>query len=144
MSNYIKVHGPHQGAYRPGVDHFGKTLHLRVDDIEEICDVPNGVDRYKKKVTKEKYEKNKDNPDYFINEGSPDTYWQYLPTALITIGHFFSSNSQAHSSENITVKVRAESSEIVAMIDKATIDLAVSKALAIDAAREERDAQKKK
>ena len=137
MSNYIKLHGHHEGVSRPGHNSIEKTLHLRVSDIEEICVVPNGEHRYKESITKEEYEKNKGNSDYYVNDGSnknstsDDTYWKYLPTALITMGHASRANS---SGENLTLRVRENAADIVDMIDKATVDLEVRKALAVEAA----------
>ena len=132
MSNFIKLHGDHQGAYRLGAKNLEKTLFLRVDDIEEICDVPNGTDSYMEEVTKKEYEKNKDNPDYYIHEGSPDTYWRYLPTAVITMGHF--SVRDVNNATNIILKVRAEASDIVEMVDKSIVDFEVRKSLAVEEA----------
>ena len=132
MSNYIKFHGNHHGVHRTASIHEEKTLYLRVSDIEEICVVQNGKDSYKEKVTKKEYEKNKDNQDYYINEGSPDTYWRYLPTAIITMGH--TGPIANHAGINITLKVRADASDIVEMVDKSIIEFEVRKSLAVEEA----------
>ena len=142
MSNFIKLHGQHYGAIRPGGDSEEKTLHIRIGDIEEICDVPNGSETYKKDVTKEEYEKNKNDPDYYATEGEPVAYLKHIPTSLITIGNYY--HEVLNQLSNVVMKIQASSSDIVSMIDSATVDLAVSKALAVDAARAERDAASKK
>ena len=134
MSNFIKLHGNHHGVNRHISYSEEKTLYLRVSDIEEICVVPNGEQKYKKEITKKEYEENKDNLDYFINEGSsnnPDTYWKYLPTSMITMGHY---GDNFEIGKNITLKVQAPAIDIVEMVDNSIVDFEVRKALAVEEA----------
>ena len=148
MSNFVKFRGTHNGPTRSAEHHNEqKTFFLRINDIQEICDVDIDADKtnfYRKyfvETNKNEYEKNKDDPNFYTWEGNNTIiYFKKLPTAIITIGRLRDSSSIL----NVDVKVQMSAKDAVNLIDQADIDSTISKALAVDAARAERDASSKK